>query len=434
MKQNHFARKKRQLAILAEKLHFLLIYHKDTASKQIEILIQKIRRLVNDLAHLISGNELKKILGATALILGLSFSHQLTAQSFAFPQMNPFGLVSVYSHAAPAFADLDADGDLDLLIGEYYGTMQYFENIESANVPQFAPPQLNPFGIITASDLAFPEFVDLDNDGDMDLLVGQYHGDMMYFENTGSPINPQFSTPVINPYGLVPTNNHAIPDFADLDDDGDLDLLVGEYDGGMRFFENTGSAINPQFSAPLINPFGIDSTYVLASPDFADLDGDGDFDLLVGEYYGGLQYFENIGTSENPLFSGPQMNPFGLISTYYLAFPEFADLDDDGDMDLLVGEYYGAMEYFENTGISGIDMLADKSNFMVYPNPSSDFINIKTDQKIEKVEIYNLLGEMMLMVNGSNDRISLNNLKTGIYTVQVTFVNGGFAVSKIQKQ
>ena len=304
------------------------MYHRMEAGVQIQKLIQKIKRLFQELTGFLSHAELRKILGVPAVLFGISISTNADAQSFASPVANPFGLQTTKLLAVPAFADLDGDGDQDLLVGEYEGVLKYFQNTGTSLNPQFATPQVNPFGLIAANNHAIPALTDLDGDGDIDLLVGEYNGALKYFQNTGTSLNPQFAAPQVNPFGLVSTYNVSVPAFADLDGDGDMDLLVGEYYGAMQYFQNTGSMSNPQFAAPVTNPFGLTSTYSLAAPAFADLDDDGDLDLLVGEYEGSMKYFLNSGSALSPQFEPPWTNPFGLVSTYYYAFPAFADLDD----------------------------------------------------------------------------------------------------------
>lgn len=433
MKRNHYARKKRQLKVLAKKLNHLILDGRRNSSAEIDRVILKIRLLVKDLSHVFSKFDLKRVLGVAAISLGVFYSNETSAQDFEAPVENPFGLTSATYQAMPAFADLDGDGDLDLLVGEYFGSMKYYENTGTALNAQFATGQVTPFGLIPTYYLAVPTFADLDGDGDMDLLVGEAYGNMQYFENTGSATSPQFATPVTNPFGLIPTLEIAVPEFADMDGDGDMDVLVGEYYGAMKYYENTGTSTNPAFAAPVTNPFGLTPTYEFAFPSIADVDNDGDLDLLVGEYYGAMQYFENVGSVTNPQFATAVENPFGLQSTNEYALPAFADLDDDGDMDLLVGEYYGAMQYFKNNLITGIADEIEITNLKVFPNPVNDVLNIETDEKIKQIEIINVLGQSILIVSSSTNQINLGELENGFYTLIVHYSSGGKSINKIQK-
>lgn len=434
MKQIHYSRKRRQLKALAERLQDFLNHHMDGNSIQVEKLVLKIKNLLKELIHVLSRPDLKKILGAAAIFMGIAFANPVSAQTFAAPQVNPFGLTPVDLLAFPTVADLDRDGDLDLLVGENNGAMQYFQNTGSASNPQFAAPVKNSFGLVSTIDFAIPVFVDIDGDGDMDLLVGESYGAMQYFQNTGSASSPQFAAPQKNPFGLVSTYYIATPAFADLDGDGDLDLLVGEYYGGMQYFKNTGSATNPQFETPQMNPFGLSSTTGLAIPDFADLDGDGDLDLLVGEYGGAMQYFQNTGSASNPQFAAAQTNPFGLVSVNSYALPAFADLDGDGDMDLIVGEYYGAMNYFENTSTVGLRHLSMSSDDLLFPNPVKDVIKIKTNRKIAQIEIFDATGKLVSSSDGFSPSVNIAGLNSGIYLMKLTDSKGELKTRSFQKQ
>ena len=349
MKHNHYKNKKGQLKILSRQLKKLLQSTEHVPKKKIDILIFKIKALLNELKSVVHFKELRKALGIAAFIFGLSVLNPAIAQTFDSPQVNPFGLSATSYFSSPTNADLDGDGDLDILISEYGGNMKYFENTGSATSPQFGTPQTNPFGFTPSSYVSFPVLIDLDDDGDQDLFTGEYaYGNIYFYENTGTATSPQFGTPQTNHYGLTPTYYFSNLAFADLDNDGDKDLIVGEYYGNFQYFENTGTANAPQFAAPQQNPFGLSPILENAFPAFTDLDQDGDQDLLAGEYYGNLQYFENTGTINSPQFAPPQQNPFGLSGSLYIAIPTFADIDLDGDADLFVGEAYGNTKFFEN--------------------------------------------------------------------------------------
>ncbi len=437
MKQNQYARKKRQLKFLAKKLLRLLNNNWKDSSRQIKKLIQQINTLLQELKHVIALNDLKRILGAAAIYLSISFTNQVSAQSFAAPQVNPFGLESNHSSISPVFADLDGDGDMDLFVGAYSGTIQYYENTGSASNPQFAEAQTNPFGIDINSYFTSPALADLDGGGDTDMLVGGVSGDiLLYFENTGSASNPQFAAPITNPFGLVSIDYYfPTPAFADLDDDGDMDLLVGENSGDMQYFENIGSTTNPQFALPLTNPFDLVSLDDYVTPAFADLDDDGDNDLLIGEYSGAIHYFENTGSASNPLFAAPQTDPFGLlISGDFDPSPAFADLDQDGDIDLLFGSYSGDFHYFKNNSTIGSTKFSQSFDLKLSPNPVKDVLWIESTENIESIEIFNVSGKISVAIESTTRQVALNNLTPGLYMVKVTNEKGYYALRKILKQ
>ncbi len=281
--------------------------------------------------------------------------------AFAAASANPFGLANAGLDASPAFADLDGDGDLDAFVGERSGNTTLFENTGTANAPAFAASSGNPFGLADVGNDASPAFADVDGDGDLDAFVGGGGSNTIFFENTGTASVPAFAAASANPFGLASAGFDTSPAFADLDGDGDLDAFIGEFYGNTIFFANTGTASAPAFAPPSTNPFGLADMGFVVSPAFADLDGDGDLDAFVGEELGSTIFFANTGTASVPAFAAPSTNPFGLADVGYDASPAFVDVDGDGDLDAFIGEFNGNTIFFANTGTANAPAFAAPS-------------------------------------------------------------------------
>jgi len=101
------------------------------------------------------------------------------------------------------------------------------------------------------------------------------------------------ATPIKNPFGATKGQKFSKPTFVDIDGDGLIDEFVGDISGSVRFFKNTGSKTAPAFAAPATNPFGLTSVNFNSAPAFADIDGDGLVDALIGTGSGHFIFFKN---------------------------------------------------------------------------------------------------------------------------------------------
>jgi hypothetical protein len=211
----------------------------------------------------------------------------------------------VGDYSAPAFADIDDDGDLDAFIGESGGNTIFFRNTGSASAPAFASSSANPFGLADVGDNAAPTFADIDDDGDVDAFIGNLNSDTIFFRNTGTASAPAFASSSANPFGLTNVVWNATPTFTDVDGDGDLDALIGDRYGDTLFFRNTGNATSPAFASPSINSFGLLDVGSRAAPAFADIDGDGYPDLFIGRSNGDTLFFSNLVSCGGACTPGP---------------------------------------------------------------------------------------------------------------------------------
>jgi FG-GAP-like repeat/RTX calcium-binding nonapeptide repeat (4 copies) len=318
---------------------------------------------------------------------------------------NPFNAIDIGSYSTPTFADIDGDGDLDLVVGERYGNLNYFKNTGSAIAPIYTEQTgtNNPFDAINIEFYTQPILADIDKDGDLDLIVGDNNGNLNYFKNTGSAIAPSYTaqTGTNNPFGAIIVNRYSTPTFADIDGDGDLDLVVGEKYGTLNYFKNTGSAIAPSYEAQTgrTNPFAALNIGSFVSPTFADIDGDGDLDLLVSEKDGTLNYFKNTGSAIAASYTKQTgtNNPFNGINVGNFSKPTFADIDGDGDLDLIVGENIGNINYYKN-GIGN--------------NQAATDITLSANTIIENINTTNrvLIGALTITdpdLTGNNNVLSL---------------------------
>ena len=275
---------------------------------------------------------------------------------------NPSG-VGVQNFSAPEFVDLNGDGKLDLLLGNGSSArVGYFANLGSAMPPKFAADTAMLSSIygsgMAGTNSDYPAACDLDGDKDVDLVVGGYNG-LLFYRNIGDTITPQWQrdTTVFSAINTL-IGSDAKPAFADLDGDGDLDVLIGIGEslfggptpGITLGFRNIGTRAQPNFVQADSLVTGIPDIGLNSYPTLKDLDNDGDYDLLLGRDLQTFVYYRNMGTVSAPTWVG-NSTTFNIVeSTTYWKDPTFYDLDNDGDFDLTYGTSDGTLYVYQNIG------------------------------------------------------------------------------------
>lgn len=271
-------------------------------------------------------------------------------------------LDDVGSSARPGFADLDGDGDFDMMVGNSGGEQWAYENTGTQLSPTWARKAV--WDGPTVGTRSSPSFADLNGDGDFDLMIGHYlNGTLLgagvAYENTGNASAPVWT---VKSEWDIPKDPAAwataMISFADLDNDGDMDAVLAgadtEQNDNSWGYENTGTPMAPtwvrqsSWDLPSQNASG----YQVNS--FGDLDGDGDIDAITfsaGNGGSDVYGIENTGSVNSPTWVHNVGWDMEQMEAYQ--HPILVDLDDDGDLDLMSGLNGGSVVAHENTGASG---------------------------------------------------------------------------------
>ncbi|MEO1448204.1 MAG: T9SS type A sorting domain-containing protein [Bacteroidota bacterium] len=280
---------------------------------------------------------------------------------------------------------------------------------------------------VDAGSFSSPLFFDHNDDGLQDILLisnfafyklpdtTETRYNFHLYENIGTLAQPAYQlvdTNYLNINNVNPPILDPVLAAGDLDGDNDDDLLIGDINGVMHHYINISLNGMPASFVPALGTFLEDEFGQMidvgnnAAPDLYDMDGDSDLDLIIGQRFGRISYYENVGTPQgfSYRFRTDSLGKIQLTNLFGSAFSGFAkprivDWDGDGLPELIAGEETGVLEYYdgmENALLDSIPKVEDLlgADFGWYANPT--LAQIDTSDKFT-ILVGNATGGMMLV-------------------------------------
>ncbi|MDW7694639.1 T9SS type A sorting domain-containing protein [Flammeovirgaceae bacterium SG7u.111] len=346
-------------------------------------------------------------------------------------------------YAVPAFVDYDQDGDYDMFVGnrgkvvggEFFATISHFENTGDNDLPIFELVN-DDFAQLSDQELVSikPSFADLNGDGRADLYFSARpytarESAIYYLLATGSsPLVfdgnlQQFSI------SIEPSDE---PLFFDVDEDGDMDLLLGKEKGAsLHYYENLGDDVFEQKSIAL-GGIGFDSKNRELSIEIADILRDGKPELITGDFTGRLTIYpdfqEQLALAADTLIPSDEM-VYNSITKQYTS-PYFGQRFFPAALgsNLVLGSVNGGLHFLKSTQVvSGIEDGQIELAVVLYPNPAADEVYISSSQPFN-VKVFNILGEQIAnlgMVSPIKDfKIDTKKWEDGLYIIRLVGKEG----------
>lgn len=368
------------------------------------------------------------------------------------PNLLQDSMIEVGEGAYPAFFDYNADGLQDLFIGNYgyYGSSGYhhsialFKNTGTTTTPKFELvtrdyANLSGLGVVNM----IPAFGDLDADGDSDMIIGSYDGKLHYFENNALPGDTAHFVLVQanlrnSQNRVIDVGDFAAPQIFDIDGDNKNDLVIGARNGRVAYYNHTGSATaNPPVMDSVSHYWGnvkVNAPYYVTGYAYPFVfKQNGVTKILFGTESGYLMLYDNIDGNLNGTFNRVDSTYLGIREGARSA-PAGKDITGDGLMDMVLGNYAGGVAFYKGTTdvVQGIVNNASTPAFTwnvdLFPNPANGTLTVQIKNNVNAlytVELYSAVGQLVVSETFSDSRYTLHtaSLSAGVYICKINQSN-----------
>ncbi|MCY7356307.1 MAG: T9SS type A sorting domain-containing protein [Rudanella sp.] len=362
------------------------------------------------------------------------------------------GMIDLGESAAPTLADMDGDGDADMLVG-YAGmltdkgtraSLWYFENKGTVNDPAFDLITTDYLGLAQSVMLTYtqPQLVDMDGDKSPDLVlmgrVGRGVQLRVFYNQAARGSMARFNAGDAKTITL-PGDFGAgeLPTFVDVDRDGIMDVLVGKQIGSVEYLRNTGTNGNPVFTLQnsAFGGFKPNNLTRARSLAVADLNGDQRPELIVASSDGKLLLYRFPDQPDQPSVLLDSLKSLSYPGTGLLI--SAADLDGDQLPDLVVGSMAGGLQFLKNTSEKVVITATEpdeSSTPWAYPNPTDRFVTVRPPHD-GQAELVNLSGQVVrtgVWVRAHNETtLDLSSLDDVTYLIRLLSSDKPARVQKV---